>query len=84
MKSVLRGKVRFDAEIIGEFTLLVLVGAYFVYIFLSSQTWDVLGAQLMPWIALSIGLPFWLIRFVIVVKSMIAIRPTESRGVRSD
>lgn len=45
-------------EIIGESVLLLLVGSFFVYLFVASLDWP-LGSALMPRIAVAIGAPFW-------------------------
>lgn len=53
-------------EIIGEIVLLLLVGGFFVYLFVESLHWP-LGAALMPWIAVAIGAPFWLWRIAVLI-----------------
>jgi hypothetical protein len=52
-------------EIAGELVLLLLVGAFFVYLFIESLHWP-LGSALMPWIAIAIGTPFWLWRIAVL------------------
>ena len=56
-----RMRRRISLEIFGEVVLLLLVGGFFVYLFLESLQWP-LGSALMPWIAVAIGAPFWLWR----------------------
>ena len=52
-------------EIIGEIILLLLVGSFFVYLFVESLQWP-LGSALMPWIAVAIGAPFWVVRVAVL------------------
>jgi len=52
-------------EIFGEIVLLLMVGGFFVYLFLESLQWP-LGSALMPWIAVAIGAPFWLWRMAVL------------------
>ena len=53
---------RVSLEAVGELVLLIIVGAFFIYLFVQSLSWP-LGSALMPWIAVGIGAPFWLYRF---------------------
>ena len=69
-----RGRLAVSLETIGELTLLTLVGAFFVYLFIESLQWP-LGSALMPWIALAIGVPFWIYRVLVVV-----LRARETKG----
>ena len=55
------GKRRFTLEVAGEIFLLVLVGAFFLYMFVDSFGYPE-GAELMPRLAVLVGTPFWLIR----------------------
>ena len=55
-------KSRVSLEAVGELVLLLIVGAFFIYLFVQSLSWP-LGSALMPWIAVGIGTPFWLYRF---------------------
>jgi len=52
-------------EIIGESVLLLLVGSFFVYLFVESLDWP-LGSALMPRIAVAIGAPFWAWRVAVM------------------
>jgi hypothetical protein len=52
---------RFTLEVAGEIFLLVLVGAFFLYMFIDSFSYPE-GADLMPRLAVLVGTPFWLIR----------------------
>ena len=52
---------RFTLEVAGEIFLLVLVGAFFLYMFIDSFGYPE-GADLMPRLAVLVGTPFWLIR----------------------
>jgi hypothetical protein len=61
-------------EIIGESILLLIVGGFFVYLFVESLDWP-LGSALMPWIAVAIGAPFWLWR-----AAVLFFRAKESSG----
>jgi TctA family transporter len=58
-------------EVAGEIVLLVMVGAFFVYMFWQSLGWPI-GAWLMPRIAILMGIPFWIARFIALF------RPTKS------
>ncbi len=55
-------------EFIGEVILLVATGVFFYYMLSQSRDWG-LGAQLLPWIAISIGLPLWLWRVVSLFRT---------------
>ena len=61
-------------EIVGEIVLLLMVGGFFLYLFLESLHWP-LGSALMPWIAVAIGTPFWLWRM-----SVLLLQAKESSG----
>ncbi|MFQ5851776.1 MAG: tripartite tricarboxylate transporter permease [Candidatus Binatia bacterium] len=52
---------RGSLEIIGEVVLLLIVGAFFIYMFVDSWNWP-FEAALMPRIAVIIGIPVWLTR----------------------
>ena len=60
-KTVTARISRNRVEFIGETILLIVVGAFFVYLFVDSWNWP-FEAALMPRIAVFIGTPFWLIR----------------------
>ena len=64
------GTVRrgFSVEVVGEIILLAIVGGLFVYMFIESFSWP-LGSALMPWIAIGLGTPFWVVRLVALVRS---------------
>jgi len=53
-------------ETIGEIALLAVVGFFFVYLFIESLQWP-LGSALMPWIAVGIGMPFWVYRLLTLI-----------------
>lgn len=57
-----------DQELIGELILLAAVAGFFTYIVISAQNWKV-SAVLMPAIAVAIGIPFWIWRFVEVIRA---------------
>jgi hypothetical protein len=46
--------------------LLAIVGGLFVYMFIESFEWP-LGSALMPWIAIAVGVPFWLYRLAVLL-----------------
>lgn len=58
----------FDQELIGELILLAAVAGFFTYIVISAQGWK-FSAVLMPAIAVAIGIPFWIWRFVEVIRA---------------
>jgi hypothetical protein len=58
---------RIALEILGEIALLIIVGAFFVYLFVQSLGWP-LGAALMPRIAVIVGFPFLIIRVIALVR----------------
>ncbi len=60
-----QARQRFSLEVSGEIVLLLLVGGFFIYLFIESLQWP-LGSALMPWITLSIGFPFWLYRLMVL------------------
>ncbi len=60
-----QARQRFSLEVLGEIVLLLLVGGFFIYLFIESLQWP-LGSALMPWITLSIGFPFWLYRLIVL------------------
>jgi len=60
-----QARLRFSLEVFGEIVLLLLVGGFFIYLFIQSLQWP-LGSALMPWITVSIGFPFWLYRLLVV------------------
>lgn len=57
-----------DYELIGELILLTAVAGFFAYIVISAQNWK-LSAVLMPAIAVTIGIPFLIWRFVEVIRA---------------
>jgi len=60
-----QARPRLSLEVSGEIVLLLLVGGFFIYLFVESLQWP-LGSALMPWITLSIGFPFWLYRLMVL------------------
>ncbi len=60
-----QARQRFSLEVFGEIVLLLLVGGFFIYLFIQSLQWP-LGSALMPWITVSIGFPFWLYRLLVL------------------
>lgn len=46
--------------------LLALVGGFLLYFFIQSLEWP-LGSALMPWIAVGIGVPFWVYRVLVLM-----------------
>lgn len=58
-------------EVIGEVILLVGVGIFFVYMMLDSRDWG-LGAQIVPWISIGIGAPFWIWRMGEIIEVVFA------------
>jgi hypothetical protein len=65
--EIRRARSRVSLETIGETVLVVLVGAFFVYLFIESLNWP-LGSALMPWIAVGIGAPFWVYRLLALLS----------------
>ena len=61
-----QARPRFSLEVTGEIVLLLLVGGFFIYLFVESLQWP-LGSALMPWITVGIGVPFWLYRLIMLV-----------------
>lgn len=59
-------RLRVSLEAVGEIVLMILVGGFFVYLFVESLQWP-LGSALMPWIAVGIGAPFWLYRMLVLI-----------------
>ena len=57
----------FTMERVGEIVLLAITGAFFGYIFFESLNWTTADA-FMPWVILGIGVPFWLIHTVTVLR----------------
>ncbi len=55
-------------EFMGEVILLAATGVFFYYMLAQSRDWG-LGAQLLPWIAVSFGLPLWVWRVVSLFRS---------------
>ena len=64
-QGAIQGRWRLSLERVGEVILLAIVGGVFIYFFIESFKWK-LGSALMPWIAISIGAPFWLYRLIVV------------------
>jgi len=60
-----QARPRFSLEVSGEIVLLLMVGGFFIYLFIGSLQWS-LGSALMPWITVSIGFPFWLYRLLVL------------------
>lgn len=60
-----QARPRFSLEVSGEIVLLLMVGGFFIYLFIESLQWS-LGSALMPWITVSIGFPFWLYRLLVL------------------
>ncbi len=56
-------------EFIGEIVLLAVVGAFFIYLFVESFKWSA-GAALMPRIAVFLGVPFLVIRAVVLLRGV--------------
>ncbi len=54
-------------EFVGEAILLLVVGAFFIYLFVDSWSWP-LDAALMPRIAVILGFPFWLMRAITLLR----------------
>ncbi len=61
-----QARPRLSLEVSGEIVLLLLVGGFFIYLFVESLQWP-LGSALMPWITVGIGFPFWLYRLMMLV-----------------
>ncbi len=61
-------KFRPSYETIGELILLIIVGAFFGYLFYESFDWP-LGAALLPRIAVIIGAPFWVFQVISLLRS---------------
>ena len=61
-----RARLGVSLETVGEMVLLALVGGFFVYLFVESLQWP-LGSALMPWIAVGIGMPFWIYRVLVLI-----------------
>ena len=61
------GKRRLSLEVAGEAFLLLVVGAFFAYMFVDSFRWPE-GATLMPRIAVLVGTPFWLMRVATLLR----------------
>ncbi len=60
-----QARLRPSLEVFGEIVLLLMVGGFFIYLFVESLQWS-LGSALMPWITVGIGFPFWLYRFMML------------------
>ena len=60
-----QARPRLSPEVLGEIVLMLLVGGFFLYLFVESLQWP-LGSALMPWIAVGIGAPFWLYRLMVL------------------
>jgi hypothetical protein len=58
---------RISLEVLGEIPLLIIVGAFFAYLFVQSLSWP-LGAALMPRIAVIIGCPFLVLRVFALLR----------------
>ena len=67
----------FSLEVVGEISLLVIVGALFLYMFIESFSWPE-GATLMPRIAIGMGTPFWVLRLISLLRSA---RETSSEQI---
>jgi hypothetical protein len=61
-----QARLRVSLEAAGEIILMILVGGFFVYLFVESLQWP-LGSALMPWITVGIGAPFWLYRLLVLI-----------------
>ena len=61
-----RRPMKLTLESAGELLLLILVAGFFVYMINESFRWK-LGAQIIPWIAVAIGTPFLILRFLAVL-----------------
>ena len=60
-------------EIIGELILLCMVAGFFIYIGVSARNWP-FSALLTPLIAVAIGTPFLIWRFISVIRLVLAIQ----------
>jgi len=60
-----QASLRSSFEVSGEIVLLLLVGGFFIYLFIESLQWP-LGSALMPWITVGIGAPFWLYQLMVL------------------
>lgn len=69
-----QARSRVSLEVVGEIVLMLLVGGFFVYLFVESLDWQ-LGSALMPWIIVGIGAPFWIYRLLVVI-----VRAKEDSG----
>ena len=69
-----RRRMKLTLESCGELILLLLVGAFFIYLVRESLHWK-LGAQIIPWVAVAVGSPFLILRFLAVLW------PAESEPV---
>jgi TctA family transporter len=58
---------RYSLEFFGEVVLLGVTGIFFGYMFIDTLTMPVL-ARLLPWLAVGLGVPFWLYRTVNLFK----------------
>jgi hypothetical protein len=58
---------RLSLEIAGEALLLLVVGAFFIYMFMDSWNRQ-FAAALMPRIAVILGTPFWLLRVMALLR----------------
>ncbi len=59
-------RLQVPLELLGEIVLLLMVGGFFIYLFIESLQWS-LGSALMPWITVGIGAPFWLYRILVLL-----------------
>jgi len=62
-----QARPRLSLEVTGEIVLLLMVGGFFIYLFIESLQWA-LGSALMPWITVGIGVPFWLYRLIVLIR----------------
>ena len=56
-------------EVTGEMILLLAVSGFFLYMFIPSLNWP-WGARLMPEVAVAIGTPFLILRFIYVLRAL--------------
>ena len=70
-------------EVVGEMTLLAIVGVMFGTMLWESREWTTASA-LMPRIAIGIGTPFWFIRVFGLVRYALGTQPERYTGVRRE
>lgn len=61
-----RRRMKLTLESGGELILLLLVAAFFIYMINESFRWK-LGASIIPWVAVAVGTPFLILRFLSVL-----------------